>query len=350
MSSKEVLYFQGYVTKENIATNNTLLLLKRIYNYRPSLFYASLGECISEDLNSNIDLGVVFKNQEKNDESIPDGVISQSGIKIVIETKRSKSTFGSDQLVRHLTSFNKENYIPEIEILLALSDGEIDNALRTYVEGKIKEFNQKTSHNVVFISLTFQELIDALNNNVQDYEHEIKEVIDDYSEFCKTSGLIRHTWMVARTAGSTLENDLKYGIYYDSHERDYDSEFFGLYTRKAVIAVGKVQKILTLKDGKLEAILHSYDGHKTLTEEQTERLNKAINELNLTWDSCIYLVDNFEKTNFYKSGKFAIQSKKYFDLDYIIEQTDLKGKKAKDLSSKELAQLLNDKSWEEFKC
>lgn len=348
--SKEVLYFQRYVTKENIATNNTLLLLRRVYNYRPSLFYDALKECLGESLSNNNELGVSFNNQEKNDESVPDGIISQNGIKIVIETKRSKSSFSADQLTRHLSSFNKEHSIPEIEVLLALADGEIDESSRKYVEEKVSNFNRTTSHNVVFISLTFQDLVDALNNAVRDYEHEIKDVIDDYSAFCKGSGLIKHSWMVARTAGSTLEKDLKYGIYYDSHERDYDSEFFGLYTKKAVVAVGKVQKIITFKNGKFEAILHSYDGHKNLTEEQQERLNKAITELNITWDACIYLVDKFETTNFYREGKHAIQSKKYFDLDCILEQAGIVGKKAKNMSSKEIAELLDGKSWESFKC
>lgn len=80
-------YFPRYSQKENMVTNNTLLLFSRLYNNSPEKF-ARLINAILEESGIELDTMVRFKKQEKaTGGRIPDGVIEQESFKVVIETK-----------------------------------------------------------------------------------------------------------------------------------------------------------------------------------------------------------------------------------------------------------------------
>jgi hypothetical protein len=105
-------YFQRFSQKENVATNNTLLLFSRLYHYSPLIFAKCLTEMLGD---KDIEPGIMFTQQMWSENSVPDGIINQSAFKIVIETKLSH-LFNLDQLQRHLSSFHNE----ERKILLLL--------------------------------------------------------------------------------------------------------------------------------------------------------------------------------------------------------------------------------------
>jgi len=109
-------YFQRYTQKENVVTNNTLLLLSRLNSYSASRFDAFLNSIISD---YNIDSSIHFSQQSRGQKgtTLPDGMISQSSFKIIIETKLKTNQFDISQLVGHLQSFENETQ----KILLALS-------------------------------------------------------------------------------------------------------------------------------------------------------------------------------------------------------------------------------------
>ena len=81
-------YFQRYSQRENVVTNNTLLLFSRLYTHNPYSFGGFINECLDAPLG----VGVSFVQQKRASSkgSVPDGLISQSSFKIVIETKLYK--------------------------------------------------------------------------------------------------------------------------------------------------------------------------------------------------------------------------------------------------------------------
>ena len=88
----EVGFFPKYEQKENRVTNYTLLVLKQLYNESPKLFEQFITSLVNDNEN-NIDVGVSFWQQKgfecDNGKSILDGVITQRGFTIFIETKLS---------------------------------------------------------------------------------------------------------------------------------------------------------------------------------------------------------------------------------------------------------------------
>jgi len=104
-----VHYFQRYSQKENVVTNNTLLLFSRLYNHSPTRFEDFLN-ALSGDGNLTFDVGMQFAQQEGNTKrnSVPDGLITQKSIKVVIETKLH-GNYGLSQLSNHLESFQNED-------------------------------------------------------------------------------------------------------------------------------------------------------------------------------------------------------------------------------------------------
>jgi hypothetical protein len=99
----QIHYFQRYSQKENVVTNNTLLLFSRLYAYNPFRFDNFLNEALQGK--SSVDVGISFQQQTKSPEkSIPDGLLSQQSFKVVIETKLY-SNYHLDQLRGHLGVF-----------------------------------------------------------------------------------------------------------------------------------------------------------------------------------------------------------------------------------------------------
>lgn len=56
----QIHYFQRYESKENWATNSTLLLFSRLYNYSRVKFETVINEILN-DSNISINIGVDFK-------------------------------------------------------------------------------------------------------------------------------------------------------------------------------------------------------------------------------------------------------------------------------------------------
>ncbi len=106
-------YFQRYSQPENVATNNTLLLFSRLYQHSSNKFKGFLNELLDD---TDLEAGVIFNQQERGTGSVPDGSISQTSFKVIIETKMHQH-FSVSQLSAHLSSFGNEEY----QILLSLS-------------------------------------------------------------------------------------------------------------------------------------------------------------------------------------------------------------------------------------
>lgn len=346
--STEVVQFQHFVNKENISTNNTLLLLKRLYRYRSSIFYDLLREITG----SSIDLEPRFRNQEKSEESVPDGVIWQSGFRVVIETKRSGKTFYIDQLKRHLKDFNDSDK-SGLQVLIALAPEKPDQPFIKEFNDVVADFNSHNGRTVKPLCLTFSELISHLRTCLEDYEHEMVELLDEYEQFCREAALISNTTLFVRPAGITLDDDIRLGFYNDAYGEFHRSDYFGLYANKSVVAVGKLKKIIAVKGGTPKEVVFSNDSVDHLTEEDSSRLAGIIREMNITGDSYIYLVDRFVRTDFRKDSRGGLQRYKVFNIDDILriageQKPEFKDADPRKLSSEDLASLLSESTWSDF--
>lgn len=129
-------YFQRYAQRENVVTNNTLLLLSRLHHQSTSTFEQLLGLLLDD---VEIAVGPSFRQQEGGGSgkgSIPDGAIYQPSFRILVETKRTAAS-DADQLERHLDRFGHE----DTQILLHLTIDRTTPELDAGVEARVARFN-----------------------------------------------------------------------------------------------------------------------------------------------------------------------------------------------------------------
>lgn len=309
-------YFQRYDSKENWVTNATLLLLSRLYHYN-RLKFETIINSILVDSNLSLNIGVDFSQQQWGQNSVVDGVISQESFKVVIETKLYDN-FSTDQLIRHLDAFNN-GYSQRI--LLALSKRKVDNNIKSEI---IKTLQDEKYKDVKFASTTYEDIYQIISSNLSEYDLEMKEIVDDYIALCSEHGLtnIENRTMLAFTAGESLAENFKYNIYYDPITRNHNSKFkyIGLYANKAIVAVGKLEKIVCCDyvDGKLVST-NGYDLDK-LSKEEYRRIKETIENTeyyDLEHANKFFLVDNFYRTNFIKTSFSSVRAKRYFWLDEV---------------------------------
>ena len=207
----QIHYFQRYHSKENVDTSNTMLMLSRLYNYNADKFFAMLNALI---LGQDETPEITFDLQVVGDESVPDAIISQKSFKIVVETKLHNQ-FQQNQLEKHLTQFGTE----EIKVLLTLDPKPMKESLmdsfgtvlKKYNSDKINEIKTPIRH----VNITFEQLVAAMEDIVDERDSEIMAVLDDYKKYCFDEKLIPddENWMRAIVAGTTLEDNLKYDFY-----------------------------------------------------------------------------------------------------------------------------------------
>ena len=91
-------YFQRYSQPENVITNNTMLLFKRLYHHSPKLFETFINNLLTDEV-PGINVEVIFQQQKKVAKgSIPDAFILQASFRILIETK-THTAFDIQQVV-----------------------------------------------------------------------------------------------------------------------------------------------------------------------------------------------------------------------------------------------------------
>jgi hypothetical protein len=308
-------YFQRYSQPENVATNNALLLLSRFYQYSPYKFSQFLNTLFED---TGIEPGIAFRQQEKSDQSVPDGSISQASFKVVIETKLYDN-FSQDQLLNHCSAFGRE----ESKVLLSLSPGKINNY--TQILNAVGKFNRDNDCQIKYKHSRFNEIIDTIRMALESSDYEFHQVLADYEEYCFESGLIddSENWMRAVTCGLSYEENFKYDLYYDPSGRGYSKHgYIGVYYSKAIRGVGKVVNVVTVdmvgKDLKVLA------ADNEVTDDQKKRIIGAMTDAESERDWDIYtghkffIVDKFIETDFVKETKFPLQGTKFFDLTKLL--------------------------------
>lgn len=335
----KIHYFQRYHAKENVATANTMLLLSRLYQYSSDKFFRFLK---SEFFSDSFEPEIIFNLQEKSVDSVPDATITQESFKIVVETKMS-DWFYSEQLIRHLNSFSDEKY----KVMITLAPELMAEDKMKVFEQKLKEYNTTQSKPVIHINTTFEGIVNAIQEVIDDRDYEMQEVLDDYLNYCYNDGLITvsDAWKFMRMqlAGTTIDFNIIEDIYYDKAERGFRAhDYLGLYKNKSVRAIGKVCARITVVE--TEGDLQYEAEYGELTEERKSKIHKAIEDgIEHGYDlksikHRYFFVDKFHETDFKKITPRAPMGTRIFDLTQILETEQLP-------STSEIAELLKTKTW-----
>ena len=336
----EIHYFPRYSQKENMVTNNTLLLFNRLYQHHTYRFKQFIN-LILEDSDLDLYTTVKFSQQVKATGSIPDAVIEQESFKIVIETK----LYGQQnlpQLMGHLSSFSYEDK----QILLWINTNPIGQMYREEIEKEINLYNQSHKTSIQFAFTTFKEICHKFKEVLNPYEVEMMDLIDDFEAFCHDAHLISNHEYLMRSllTSKTLERNFKYNLYYAPRTRNYRShKYIGLYATKAIRGIGELSCIIDASfdhDTQELDIINTLQGH--LTSQQKQDIIDVIKEVLETeghdlgnGDQRFFLVKQFIPCEFKKITKGAPLGTRYFDLTQFIENfTD-------EMPIEEIAQQLN---------
>lgn len=337
----KIHYFQRYHQKENVATANTMLLLSRLYSYSSDKFFRFLK---SEFFSDSFEPEIVFNLQEKSDRSIPDATITQESFKIVVETKLS-DWFYSDQLERHLKSFKDEKYKVMITLATELMDPDKKNKFEKKMKEHNDELRDKQIYPIMHVNTTFERIIEAIGDVIDDRDYEMQEVLDDYRNYCYKDNLIASSdsrkRMRMQLSGATFDFNVSRNLYFDSINRGFSPhDYLGLYKGKSIRAIGKINAIVTGVTTELGVEFKAELGE--LTNERREQIAKAIDDglssgYSMT-DLRFFFVEKFYETDFKKVTPRAPMGTRVFDLSDILETEQLS-------STEDIAEILKTKTW-----
>lgn len=347
----KIHYFQRYSQRENVVTNNTLLLFSRLYNEHPARFESFVNALDSES--GTLEIGLRFYQQEGNQQggSVPDGCISQSSLKVLVETKLHNNN-DKGQLLRHLAGFGEEN----AQLLLLINATEPSARFVQDVGRLVAEHNQSKSKSVVFCSTTFRDIINCFDSVLSEYDIELKDILEDYREFCVSEKLLsnQNTVMRAITAGGSFAENVNHSVYFDIASRGYSPHsYLGLYTRKSVRAIGKLSNII---EANYDLELKQFESAESRIGVEVQKIDldkilaimhaaTAIRGWNVYTGHVFFVVEKFYETDFNKSTKFPIQRTKFFDLQLVLDQANTCAVDQLP-PCEELAKILAEESWE----
>lgn len=318
-------YFQRYSQPENVATNNTLLLFSRLYHHSPSV-YAAFMQALLEDIDLNF--GVKIIQQQKSLYTVPDGVVSQESIKLIIESKLDTRQLNIDQLVGHLGAFNAEDN----QVIISLTPEMPSLKIQSQIEEAVAESNATNRTSIVYVALTFEKIIVCLRQAIQPFDQMMQDVADDYEDFCIQSNLVpvHHNIMRAVPCAKSMVFNKKYSVYVDKAGRSYRAHtFIGLYKSKTVQYLGRL--LNTIEANCIDGVVQVLASTSVPTSQQLDNIQGIVLEMldagvyNLQHDQVFFCVDSFEATNFVKSSPGGMQSKRFLDLGPYFSPSSVPG-------------------------
>lgn len=316
----EVRYFPRYSQRENIVTNNTLLLFRRLYEVSRDAFARFIGRLGAEDDEAAQEveqiaaaIGLNFAQQMGTGKSIVDGWIEQRPLKIAIETKLD-SGFWMNQLVRHSQVLREH---PRNRLLLLLNPTRLINPSIEDVRKQIPE--------ATVLHVTFTDIVAAANECFAAHGVSIKSEITEFEHFCAETGLlpIDGFRMFAPPCKASFEENMNYRLYYNSATTFFrGSQYLGVYDRKAVRAIGHIARRVVC-DVDLENGTVEVQSGEPLSEDEERRVIATVESSrrrgwDLTRNHQWFLCDDWAETNFRKTSKGGIRRQRYFDLRKIF--------------------------------
>ena len=313
-------YFQRFTQKENLATNNTMLLLKRLQEYSTYIYENVLKAIIGDNFNINTE----WKTQVKKEKSVPDGQIRQNSYNILIETKMGRN-FDEDQIENHISSFDGKC---DFQIMLTLSPFPLSESQFESIERLVKR-----THNVIHKHVTFQSLIEIIESELdQVRDYNFLEILEDFEDYCASSKLLDNKDNVLRivNAGTSYEDNIRCNLYYDSADHSYlPHGYLGLYKDKSVSQIGKIKNIIEpeIENGKIKRIISKEKDN--ISDEDINNILEAAKSAKkygyeVDTNTKFFIVERFYKTKFDKTSKGALYGKRKFFIDSLIgrKETD----------------------------
>lgn len=335
--SREISLFADYHQRENSVTNYCGLMMKLIYEETPKRFEELLATLIQSDI--DIPVGPIFSQQTKKQKSVPDLAITQRSFSIFFENKLT-DWFYSDQIERHIEGFNDST---ETKILFLLSNfetSELEERFKAQIEDAKK-------NGIVLQPISYEDFIGALEN-VASTEY-LGNILEEFKIYLDRNDLLpkwKYLLDVVNCSGTMHEiEDFSYmcpdkgGAY--SHRR---AKFFGPYSQKKVSKIYEIDAVVSIGRDLGEGVV-KWKNRKIKNEELIKLAKSKIEK----WDYRIrenegipiqvFLLKGGEETNFYKDSSGGMQQSKLYFWDIAKEIT----------SSKQLANKLKDKKWEDYK-
>jgi hypothetical protein len=329
---RSISLFSGYEQKENRTTNYVLLMFKLVYEESPSLLGEVLSALVGQDIGDAV--GVEFRQQERRQGSVPDGLILQRPFEVYVETKQF-DWFYDKQIAAHLEALDKSG--PGLKLLLALSNFEEDHADRfkavhDLVEGKF-------ANRIAFGAATFEDLLKALKELA--LPPALRDTLGDFAAYLDDCGLLpgwRSLLDVVNCANTTHE--IEGGVYLCpaqkgayQHQR---SKFFGMYKDKAVRTVAEIEGVIDLVS-ESEEVVRWINGKMSKAElvkiARTQHARFRPNR----FPHRVFVLGERYSTLFWKDSKGGMQGSK----QYFIVQAE---------NAAQLADQIRDKEWSIWRC
>ena len=267
--------FQRYSGRENTVTNNTLLLLSRIYSFSPQRLEDLMSELFE---GTNFSIGLNFQQQRAtaSRKSIPDATITQAAMNIVIETKVDAGVY-IDQLTRHAQGMVAAGLNDQGQnILLLLTRDSLNEAQSLKIAEKMRAYDGVECHHA-----TFAELCSTASELFSEYETEMRDWVDDFEAYCREENLIDVSQYTMRIVPCTdsFKVNRRHGVYFHPASRSYSAHrYVGLYRHKAVRAMFELESVfdasLDLESGHFEKRLVSGNA----TDRFDERIKGIIRD------------------------------------------------------------------------
>lgn len=332
-------YFPRYSQRENFVTNNSLLLLSRLYEFNRFKFAKLLGFLCAESEVEAPDIGLQFSQQIGTAASIVDGYISQRSFYVAVETKLGE-TFHIDQLKRHLSIF-RDGREQQYLLLLSKSESPLTSAQQ-------KALNEALPKGVDVLQASFETLINYVKTCLSEFDEEMLALVLDFEAFCSSLNLLstdRHTIFIPPCSRSYKEN-IKYRLYYcPSTWSRRKAKYLGIYANRAVRAIGEIKTIVACNvDPQAQTVDVLESEGDALTTDGIQRILGVAEEAfknngwDLTTNTKFYLCSDMAPTDFKKSTSGGIMGHRYLDLKDVLKH-DLPN----DLP--ELASQLRSRAW-----
>ena len=333
----KISYFQRFSQKENHATNNTLLLLRHFYQASPQKINAMLSDLSNDD----ISVGLVFEQQVRSSDSVPDALITQAPLDIYIETKRG-GQLDQNQIERHIASIGNRSSSNSKKILISLTRTPIAKNIRDDISGKAQRVD------IAFLPITFEDVVRSLRAVCERHEVALQEILSDYEHYLEDEDLLQvGEIMSVFPCGHSIRENIRYRLYFEPPDRPSKAEstFIGLYTQMCVGHLASIKTVVTGVVGPDGFMLDNIEKGE-LSDEDKKRISEAV-------EACIYypqlaqephryyLLDEIYKTNFIKSTPYGMMNRRVFNLSRWLNYDD-----KKQYTPEEVAIELQDRNWE----
>lgn len=327
----EISYFQKYSQRENHITNNTMLMFRHIYRHNPLRFEKFLKEIISD---AQIDIGLVFSQQIREQSSIPDGYIRQTPLSIYIEAKADGELY-LEQIQRHVDSVVKSNLPKGSAVIIGLAKKQPN-------EADIREFERVCNEvGIHYTTITYLELVALLNDKgiFPEHETDLQEIIEDYETFLRSDGMLPNPYeMVAFPCGTSWDENIKYSIYYEQSSKSSKAHvpFIGIYNNKKITHIAEILGTCICKPENGGLIFEKEYG--CVSQEDIDKIRDVISATNY-YDlnqglERYYLLGDLYEVNIEKKSSGGIRGHRYFDLKELSGDKILPEDSIEDISRK----------------